>query len=202
MQPSRTRLTCRAHNRFNPSLALWQHFVASTPSTLHQQQRPSSTATQASSSYDTGNGEPHHTHEISSPQQLETAAPDHDEQNKPSSIRARKMTTVKGRWFPSKAGTSIAKNMRQSQVTRQQSSNQSEVLLSHTKRAFQDSEDYEAVVVRPRLHPVPNEETSLPWSATVEERASQGPALDRYIKGPTHINMFILTKMFSDWLVK
>ncbi len=44
MQHLRTRLICRAHNRFTPSIAWWQHFVVPSQPRLQKLRHASSTA--------------------------------------------------------------------------------------------------------------------------------------------------------------
>jgi hypothetical protein len=55
MQRSHTGLICRAHDRFNPSIALWQHFVQANPS-KPRDRRQLSTATPATQDDATAHG--------------------------------------------------------------------------------------------------------------------------------------------------
>jgi non-canonical poly(A) RNA polymerase PAPD5/7 len=173
MKPTHTRLTCRAHNRFSPSIALWQHFVGVDQPFLSQQ-RPSSnvaSAVQHRASKDAGNSDPQVATAVVRP--AEGGAPTI---RKPvrGGLNIIKKYTRKGEWHTNKADASIAKNVRQQHATRQAESNASEKLLAVAREAYDAAEDYEGVVVEPMVHPTPVKEDNLPWSLPLQERGIPG----------------------------
>jgi non-canonical poly(A) RNA polymerase PAPD5/7 len=112
MKPPRTRLTCRAHNCYSPSIALWEHFFGTTNRPLPCYQRLASTIAEITRDGTEGDA------------QLEpdNALEEHDQHIAPAP-QVRRMTTVKGTWRPSKVDASIARNLQYVYATRQSSMN-------------------------------------------------------------------------------
>jgi non-canonical poly(A) RNA polymerase PAPD5/7 len=160
MKPSRTRLTCRAHNRFSPSIVLWQHFVGPGRPLLSSQ-RPSSTA-----------AEPTQDGAVNNAQLEAQNTPTGPEQHGESSLKIRRLTTARGTWHPSKVETSIARNLQHVYATRQSSMNAPERLLATARAAFAEGRDYDGVVVQPMQHPTSVNERALPWSLAEIERGT------------------------------
>jgi non-canonical poly(A) RNA polymerase PAPD5/7 len=158
MKPTHTRLTCRAHNRFSPSIALWEHFFGSTHRSLPSHQRAASTA--AESTRDGANRDA---------QWKADNAPKGNNQNGAPVPLIRRMTTVKGTWHPTKVEASIARNLQYVYATRQSSMNEVEELLAAARAAFLDGRDYEGAVVQSMQHPTPVRESALPWSLPRED---------------------------------
>ncbi|KAF2853665.1 hypothetical protein T440DRAFT_443296 [Plenodomus tracheiphilus IPT5] len=177
MQSSRTRLTCRAHNRFTPSVALWQHFIAPGP-----QQRLSSTAPQTPRQEATSSPQHVAPHEAS--QAVGNVADLGAVQHHPKPEKQqgqypiRRLLTSKGVFLEDKRAASILKNQKALRQTRQASLNGPEDLLAVSKAAFDASEDYKGVAVAPMVNPNPVKESDLPWCLPREERTSM-PAMDR-----------------------
>ncbi|KAF1848555.1 uncharacterized protein K460DRAFT_375402 [Cucurbitaria berberidis CBS 394.84] len=177
MQSSRTRLICRAHNRFTPSIVLWQHFVAPNPPILNNQQRLSSSATGttgASQGRATDNGLTLDPHETSSLQQFESEIAASEDITLRPAPTIRKTPTARGHWFETKVEASIAKNVRTKYDSRQASLNASEELLASARAAFELSSDYEGIVVQPMASRKAIKESSLPWCLKDEERTMSG----------------------------
>ncbi|KAH7349104.1 hypothetical protein BKA66DRAFT_575997 [Pyrenochaeta sp. MPI-SDFR-AT-0127] len=171
MQPSRTRLICRAHNRFTPSIALWQHYIAPNQPLLSQL-RFSSSATEASYNNADKDGSLFKAHEAS---ELETREGDVATEGKETPTpKIRKMTTVKGRWQSSKVNASIIKNVQKQYDSRKVSLTEPEKLLAIARAAFEATEDYEGIVVKPMVNPKPVKESQLPWCLKQEERTMSG----------------------------
>jgi non-canonical poly(A) RNA polymerase PAPD5/7 len=158
MKPPRTRLTCRAHNRFSPSIALWEHFSGSTYRSLPPTQRLASTA--AEGPRDGTNRDTRLKAED---------APKGNSQNDAPAPLIRRMTTLKGTWHPSKVEASIARNLQYVYATRQSSMNKVEELLATARSAFQDGRDYDGAVVQSMQHPTLVRESALPWSLPRED---------------------------------
>jgi non-canonical poly(A) RNA polymerase PAPD5/7 len=182
MQPSRTRLICRARNRFNPSIALWQHFVEASLS-KPRDRRQLSTATQVAqhatnaNSKDTGAESPR-LPEARNPRDAQVASKMAAEKAGAEPLPFRKMTTVKGRWLPSKVEAAIAKNVKAQQANHQTSKAESEKLLADARGAFAKSESYKGVVVKPMVSKTLIKESALPWCLKKEDRTAV-PGLDR-----------------------
>ncbi|EMD66692.1 hypothetical protein COCSADRAFT_84996 [Bipolaris sorokiniana ND90Pr] len=176
MQHSRAHLICRAHNRFTPTIALWEHFVGP-----HLPQRFSSTAT-APAQHVLDNGPTTtevvaNVQEDNGAQQSETEAQQTIE--KPSAGSAphvRKMTTVKGRWLPEKAQVSIAKNKVAKHTRQEESLTGPEKLLATAREAFAQSKEYKGVVVQPMVSTIAIKESSLPWC--LDKTARDKSAMD------------------------
>ncbi|KAF1945634.1 hypothetical protein EJ02DRAFT_34877 [Clathrospora elynae] len=168
MQPSQTRLICRAHNRFTPSIALWQHFVG--PSRPHpHQRRLASAATEQS--------------------EVEIARAEKPVEQPP--LRIIKVTTAKGEWHPSKAEASIVKNARLQYHSRQASLTEPERLLATARAAYKVAEDYEGVAVKPMVNSTPVKESTLPWCLKPEELTIS--RINRYICLSHHVKNHTLT---------
>jgi non-canonical poly(A) RNA polymerase PAPD5/7 len=199
MQPSHTRLICRAHNRFTPSIALWQHFVAPDYPTTHQQ-RHSSSATEpvqdgAGTNRTGANGTPLNAQEASgvhnSEAEVETTkdagAEPKSTNTEPKDKSAapawevRRPTTVKGRWLP-KVDSSIQKNLRVQDEARKAAFAESGALLAVARAAFDDAKEYDGVVVKPMQNARPVKESELPWCLRKPERTVSG--IDRYNLSP------------------
>jgi non-canonical poly(A) RNA polymerase PAPD5/7 len=186
MQLSQTRLTCRAHNRFNPSTALWQHFVQASPANPRDR-RQLSTATKAApddanastkdaQSESASPPEARHAHDI----EVTTGKTAERPSAEPSPWQLRKMTTVKGRWLPTKAESSIAKNIHLQNINTEA---ESESQLQIARDAFAKSKDYKGVVVRPVVSGEPIKESELPW-CTNKEDGETISGFNRYISNP------------------
>ncbi|EUC37969.1 hypothetical protein COCCADRAFT_84098 [Bipolaris zeicola 26-R-13] len=176
MQHSRARLICRAHNRFTPSIVLWEHFVGP-----HLLQRFSSTAT-GPTQHVLDNGAT--TSEVVANPQDDNGAQQSDTEaqqttEKPSAGPAphvRRMTTVKGRWLPDKAQVSIAKNKAAKSARQEESLTGSEKLLATAREAFAQSKEYTGVVVQPMVSTIAIKESSLPWC--LDKTARDSSAMD------------------------
>jgi non-canonical poly(A) RNA polymerase PAPD5/7 len=161
MKPSRTRLTCRAHNRFSPAIVLWQHFVGPGRPLLSHQRLFSTTETTHGGANENAQFE-------------EENAPKEDGEHDHSTTKIRRMTTDRGTWHPSKVEASIARNLQYVYATRQSSMNKPEKLLATARAAYEDGKGYDGVVVQPIQHPTPVRESALPWNLTEEERTVSG----------------------------
>lgn len=180
MQLSRTRLICRAHNRFNPSIALWQHFVQ-PGSPGPRDRRQLSTATEAaqdransSSKGDSSRARDPQDTGIVTENAAETSNAESGQ------LPVRKMTTVKGRWLSSKAEVSIAKNKHLKRTKPDTSNVESQDQLAIARDAFAKSQDYQGVVVRPIVGGKPIRESALPWCVNMEGEPTM-TGMDRYI---------------------
>ncbi|KAI8939085.1 hypothetical protein NX059_004924 [Plenodomus lindquistii] len=184
MQSSRTGLVCRAPNRFTPSTALWQHFVAPT----HQHRRfsapveaihPKSDANAAS------NAElvkpPGQSHVL--PSEGKTGASNlskHQPQQTKPRLTIRRLETDKGVYHDDKRTASIVKNQQALHKVRLDSLKKPEALLGIARAAFDARGDYKGVIVEPMVNPKPVRESALPWCLSPEERESL-PAMDRLV---------------------
>jgi non-canonical poly(A) RNA polymerase PAPD5/7 len=179
MKPPRTRLTCHAHNRFSPSIALWQHFVSPHgPCLVHQ--RLSSSASEAAQDTPSKHNGLVNPQEASGLAPMEAeAAQEEGGQLKQPRLAIRKSLTSKGTWYPSKVDASVAKNFQIQRAARRTDTTASEQLVAVPRAAFQAAEDYTGVVVQPMTHPnSPKVGGPLPWSVPQEERNMAG--IDRY----------------------
>lgn len=175
MQPSRTRLTCRAHNRFTPSIALWQHFVAPWRPFFHQE-RLSSTASKPAE-----DGPDSETPRVSSPEAsgLGLSGAISGSKRRPAALirshplRVRK-PKVRGDWHTSKVDASTASNQRSQAAAREASLDAPGLLLVQTRAAIEASNDYEGVVVKPMASPKSYREANLPWCLQPEEITMKG----------------------------
>ena len=162
MQPLRTRLTCRAHNRFTPSIALWQHFVVPNRPNFHKQ-RHASSAAEAVYESGLGHGNLPDSPGASRPEHVESATTATAQGNEQQELKIRRLTTVKGT-RPKKISQDPPSDV--------------DKLLAATKAAFKQAKDYEGVVVKPMVNPQPIKESQLPWCFKLEERDISG--IDRY----------------------
>jgi hypothetical protein len=89
-------------------------------------------------------------------------------------VTLKRVTTVKGRWFKTKAEASVAHNRARQFADRKASPEISQSLLARTKAAFEASEDYTGVVVEPIESPIPIEERLLPWCVAEKSRNMNG----------------------------
>ncbi|USP75110.1 Terminal nucleotidyltransferase 4A [Curvularia clavata] len=170
MPPSRTRLVCRAHNRFTPATALWEHFVGPHLPNLRlrlHQHRFSSTATEPA----------HHGADADNAATGEVGAKGVQQEpgTKPA-LNIRRMTTAKGHWLPHKVDASIAKNKMQLYASREVSLTGPEKLLAVARAAFEDSKEYEGLAVKPMVSTKPIKESALPWC--LRDSRSSMPAMD------------------------
>ncbi|KAE8839758.1 hypothetical protein PTNB73_04169 [Pyrenophora teres f. teres] len=198
MQPSHTRLICRAHNRYTPSIALWHHFVLSSLPTTPRQ-RLLSTVTEAAQAGTGANPDNAHTKETliapgeaNGSQQTKkeggqvavrpSGEPAENSSTKPAeesstappkNVSIRRMTTVKGRFLGSKKEASITTNRHAQNVDRETSLTGPEKLLAKTREAFSEARDYEGVVVMPMVPTTPIKESWLPWCVN-RDRATSG----------------------------
>ena len=204
MQPSHTRLICRAHNRYTPSIALWQHFVLSSSPTPPRQ-RLLSTATdaaQAGAGTDTNNPPAKQTpiepggangfqqakngrgdaagRPSGEPAENSSEEPATESSTDPErKLGVRKMTTAKGQFQVKRAETSVLKNKHAQNGSREASLTEPEKLLAKVREAFNQSRDYEGIVVMPMVPTTPIKESSLPWCVH-RERPILG--MDRYFQ--------------------
>jgi non-canonical poly(A) RNA polymerase PAPD5/7 len=174
MQPSRNRLTCRAHNRFTPSIALWQHFVAPCRPLLHQERFSSTTTELADDGVhsDTARVSPR---KVGGLGRFEADSGLKDQPavyTRPYPLRIRK-PKASGAWH-TKVEASIASNKKSQVVARQTSLDAPAKLLSQTRAAFEASNDYEGVVVKPMISPILLKENNLPWCLQQEELTTTG----------------------------
>jgi non-canonical poly(A) RNA polymerase PAPD5/7 len=163
MKPPRTRLTCRAHNRFSPSIALWEHFFGSTYRPSPSPRRLASTAAEST------RDEPNRDAQL----KADNAQRGNSQNDAPAPL-IRRMTTLKGTWHPSKVEASIARNLQYVYATRQSSMNEVEELLATARSAFQDGRDYDGAVVQSMQHPTLVRESALPWSLPREDMSIMG----------------------------
>jgi non-canonical poly(A) RNA polymerase PAPD5/7 len=177
MKPSRTRLTCRAHNRFSPSIVLWQHFVGLDRPCLAQQ-RPSSTAAKVAQSTRNNDYGLLNSRDASGLTQTKAhSAQEEHEPHEKSKVTVRKTLATKGTWHATKVEASTIKNVQKQYDARKASVTASEQLLATARAAFEAAEDYTGVVVQPIMHPTPIKDSSLPWCLPKEERTM--PGIDR-----------------------
>jgi non-canonical poly(A) RNA polymerase PAPD5/7 len=187
MQPTRTRLVCRAHNRFTPSIALWQHFVTpERPARLHQ--RLASSATYAvGNGVQTASPEPHGYDESSALDKLEAELMRNHEPRSNTTgttttrfTRVRKPKSIKDtNWKPNKVEASIAKNKARLADAREASIAENQRLLSTAKAAFEQAQDYTGVVVMPMIKSQPPKESDLPWCVEKDGAAMTG--VERFV---------------------
>lgn len=173
MQQSRTRLVCRADNRFTPAIALWEHFVGPHLPNLRRhryQHRFSSTATEPTQ---------HGTEQDGATTGDVGAKEVAEESGTVPALKVRRMTTVKGQWLPSKVDASIAKNKMLLYASREVSLTEPEKLLAVARAAFEESKEYEGVVVKPMVSTTPIKESALPWC--VRRSTSGIPAMDVFV---------------------
>ncbi|KAF2819757.1 hypothetical protein CC86DRAFT_334778 [Ophiobolus disseminans] len=163
MKPPRTRLTCRAHNRFSPSLVLWQHFIGTDRPFLHRQRFSSTTAESTQDGPDSG----------LSKSDAKLGQEDNVQSETPK-LRIRKQTTRKGEWHPAKAGASAAKNVRKQYDQNVASLTAADKLLAAARASFECETDYEGVVVEPMVSPIPCMESDLPWCLPKEKMTMSG----------------------------
>ncbi|OAL51908.1 hypothetical protein IQ07DRAFT_564417 [Pyrenochaeta sp. DS3sAY3a] len=154
MQLSHGRLICRAHNRFPLSLALSQPLFAFRKSIRHQKRLVTS-ATEACA----------HTLEPDVRPSDDPATNGSVEADVVDSTEAapealqwtiHRKTTAKGYWY----------NREDPRVVNQR-------LLKKTKAAYKAGEDYEAVIVKPLEHRLPDN-AKLPWIHKDEEKPLSG----------------------------
>ncbi|CBY01911.1 hypothetical protein IAQ61_006505 [Plenodomus lingam] len=187
MQSSRSRLTCRARNRFTPSIALWQHFIAPGP----QQQRLyaafSTTTTTTTAAADEATREEAagdvanvvlHANAEATP-----ATPSAKGEPRPRRglvIRRPKTDkpTSQGAWQEYKRVASVIKNAKAEWQRREASRQRSFEALTLAKNASKALEDYEGIIVEPMVNPEPVKESSLPWCPSRAEREDMS-AMDR-----------------------
>ncbi|KAI4622267.1 hypothetical protein J4E83_005009 [Alternaria metachromatica] len=167
MQLSRTRLICRAHNRFNPSIALWQHFVQpGSPGPRDRRQLSTATETAQDGANSSSKGDNTHARDAQASEAVtdNAAEPPNAEAKQ---LPVRRMTTVKGRWLSSKVEVSIAKNKHLKRTMPTPSNVEYQDQLVTAKDAFAKSQDYEGVVVRPIVVGKVRE-SALPWCVNME----------------------------------
>jgi non-canonical poly(A) RNA polymerase PAPD5/7 len=175
MKPSHSRLTCRAANRFSPSIALWQHFIGCNLPSPTQQRRASiaSAAVQDAANEDS-RVELSLEASRSVKSEDEAALEGKHGRRDPPALTIRRKKTTKGTWHASKVEASIAKNKQDQHAARQASLYAPRTLLAKTATAFAASKDYTGVVVEPMESPTPVRESSLPWCLKEEERTMAG----------------------------
>ncbi|KAH9861870.1 hypothetical protein J1614_011623, partial [Plenodomus biglobosus] len=202
MQPSRTRLTCRAHNRFTPSIALWQHFIAPSQQLRRSSSAPAATQDDAGSSPQPPNSDESSQAGLG---QLEaalgcTVPPKKGKQKDESRPLVRRVTTPiptrQGAWQVNKRMASIVKNSRALWERRHESLKGPERLLARARRAANASEDYEGIIVAPMVDPKPVKESSLPWFQSRAEREAL-PAMDRLVLEMDRFRAYITPNRFE-----
>jgi non-canonical poly(A) RNA polymerase PAPD5/7 len=193
MKPTHSRLTCRAHNRFSPSIALWQHFVGPDRPCLSQQ-RHSSNVPKAVQSGATKDADHSQSPALAGTPRLEAQVEgeigtlNSGKLVKPQ-LKIRRKHTDKGIWHENKVDASIAKKLKTQHVTRQDTI---DTLLAEARAKFKNSEDYIGGTLEPRVHPTPVNESQLPWSLHASERSMQG--IDRSETLHTIIALNLLTQ--------
>lgn len=159
MQLLHGRLICRAHNRFPLSPALSQPLFVFRKS-IGDQKRLVTSATDAVA----------HTLELDVRPSDNSATNGSVEADVVDSTKAapespqwtiHRKKTAKGKWLD-RENPKIA----------------TQRLLKKTKAAYEAGEDYEAVIVKPLVRPLPNKNTTLPWIYKDEEKPLSGH--DRY----------------------
>ncbi|KAF1916113.1 hypothetical protein BDU57DRAFT_516011 [Ampelomyces quisqualis] len=154
MKPPHPLLKCHAHNRFSPSIALWQHFVG-LDWPCSTQHRLVATA--------------------AAPVQDDADRPVNEQVgNGPQRVNITRKKTDKGTWFATKAEASIAHNKVRQITMRQARAKAPETLLASTKQAFAAHQDYTGVVVEPMEDPTPIAERFLPWCVAEKDRTMAG----------------------------
>jgi non-canonical poly(A) RNA polymerase PAPD5/7 len=175
MKPPHTRLTCRAHDRYCPSLVLWQCFIGIDRPFPHHL-RLSSTATD-STQYGAGrdNGPPN---AAAASERLQSEAKAATAEGiQPAATQKLKITrlkTDKGTWHSSKASASGAKNVQKLYYERMASLTEPEKLLATARTAFEEARDYVGEVVQPMVSSVPCKESKLPWCFSKQEVTMSG----------------------------
>lgn len=201
MQPSRIRLKCRAPNRFTPSLALWQHFVASSPCFYQQQHHLSSVADrpqQASTNSAVGSTDfAERLGTVHSDVDSVIDEPRHASPKNSPPVKIRSVKVDKGEWIANKLEASIAKNIRLRQEWRRASLAEPGRLLAVAKTAYNAAEDYEGVIVRPMLHTQPMKEKQLPWCQPHDQQ--EGGSFERYFANITDACNGVLTIVSSGY---
>ncbi|KAF1963335.1 Nucleotidyltransferase [Byssothecium circinans] len=182
MKPHRVRQICRSHNRFAPSIALWQHFVL--PCHPLRQQRLLSTASEAASLPEDGsaNLSPLQTPSTIEPLADPTASPattsaeqrqgpktkqdgptagttESNKEHTPLIIRRLRGSTPPGKVF-SPAAASIRKELdaKVHKITQTISEQ-----MKKARLAFDGQEDYEGVPVNAMASSAPTLQSTLPW---------------------------------------
>ncbi|CAI9637557.1 hypothetical protein GT037_008558 [Alternaria burnsii] len=178
MQRSHTGLTCRAHDRFNPSIALWQHFVQANPS-KPRDRRQLSTATPATQHDATAPGKHAEPESATSPEardaqpsHVETREPEKEPTAKPWNLRM--MKTDKGPWLSSKVAVSIAKNKKLRREALEALPKEHEKLLAAARHAHSKLQSYKGVIVKPMMSETSIKESQLPWCLNDKDRALPG----------------------------
>lgn len=186
MKPVHARLTCRAHNRFSPSIALWQYFVGPERPLLSQRRYSSNVAeaVQKCASKDANQSDSPASDGIALQEaQLDgETGPGVIRKLAQPQVRIRKKSTAKGTWHADKVDASIARNIRNKHATRQASKNAPDRLLAIAKAAFEASEDYIGETMDAMEHPEPIKESQLPWCLPMSEKTMWGS--DRYVEIP------------------
>lgn len=183
MQRSHTGLICRAHDRFNPSIALWQHFVQANPS-KPRDRRQLSTATPATQHDATAPGKHAEPESATSPEardaqpsHVETREPEKEPTAKPWNLRM--MKTDKGPWLSSKVAVSIAKNKKLRREALKALPKEHEKLLAAARHAHSKLQSYKGVIVKPMMSETSIKESQLPWCLNDKDRAL--PGISRYV---------------------
>ncbi|CAN9161581.1 unnamed protein product [Alternaria alternata] len=178
MQRSHTGLICRAHDRFNPSIALWQHFVQANPS-KPRDRRQLSTATPATQYDPSSHGKHAESESSTSPEardaqrsQVETREPEKEPTAKPWKLRM--MRTDKGPWLSSKVAVSTAKNKKLRREAPKALLKEHEKLLAAARHAHSKLESYKGVIVQPMMSETSIKESQLPWCLNEKDRALPG----------------------------
>jgi len=174
MKPSHTRLTCRAHNRFSPSLVLWQHFIGTNRPFLHHH-RLASTASEG-----TQDGSLQISSAADAPSQLgadDTQQHSPQGQMMPLRIRKTKGRKVASTWHDTKVKASIHKNLQADHAASMETQTEPDRLLALARAAFDDAQDYAGVVVQPIQTIAGYTEKNLPWNLQANERTM--PGIDR-----------------------
>lgn len=204
MRPTRSRLVCRAHNRFTPSIALWQHFVTPERPSRTSQRLASSATDAVENGVQTVSPETAGYHEPSGLDELEAELKrDHELRSNTTGIittrltpttrftRVRKPKSIKEtNWKPNKVDASIAKNKARMMDAREASVAANERLLSTAKAAFEKAQDYEGVVVMPMTTSQPVKESALPWC--VENDGSTMTGVQRFDTNPHDIARLLI----------
>ncbi|KAH8724499.1 hypothetical protein GQ44DRAFT_708785 [Phaeosphaeriaceae sp. PMI808] len=174
MKPSHSRLTCRAHNRFSPSTALWQYFVGAHRSFLHHRQHLSTTTTQAPTDGTSEQLHPARPKNETDLTQLDTDASREEARRTEPKVKISKVRTSKSPSYHSRIQASVVKNVQNLYDQRKISLKPPESLLARAREAFEAHQDYDGVVVQPIVNAVAIKESNLPWCLFKDERTMAG----------------------------
>ncbi|KAJ4364294.1 hypothetical protein N0V95_000806 [Ascochyta clinopodiicola] len=155
MHAIRPRPTCRAHNNFSPSVALWQHFIAPNERLLPRQLK-SSFAIETTQSHDEGASV------------ADGAARAPELEDAPGPILIKRNKTTKGNWRDRNSLPKAGELSKQKQSTSRKGHHSATrqdaaKLLTYAQNAYNKASDYEGVTVQPIQPHGFSKESQLPW---------------------------------------